>query len=401
MIAVGPSQSAARLRTYVNGVHQHTDVFDGYIPFIDFGRGVPFAADSAGQLWGGGSSIRSDLDVPVIVVNSETEVTSYYGVREDDSDRFRLWEVAGTSHVSVPRPEEAGTGRNWLSYRPVYDASIRHLHRWIADGVEPPRMPRVDVVPGAGETAAAARPQVARDDHGNAVGGIRLPDVEVPTARTAISGYGTRDAVRLPLRRGDGLRWREARRPVSGQRALSQGLAGGTRPGLGTRHGAPRGRPRHGGRSCGLGRAPGCRTGGTRHRRVNPPPPPAAVAIAVVGTHSYRHSTAWGQYCRESRRRAAAPRFLTAVVTLTADQLVPFSKSPHLEFIDAAEARGVILVVSGRGRTAAAPGHDMRRLYANRVRRGVREQSDRGARRPRCHCRILKLTRLAMRLKSP
>ncbi len=188
MIAVGPSQSAARLRTYINGVHQHTGVFDGYIPFVDFGRGVPFTADSAGQLWGGWSSIRSDLDVPVIVVNSETEVTSYYGVREDDSDRFRLWEIAGTSHVSVPRPEEADTGFNWLSYRPVYDASIRHLHRWITDGVEPPRMPRVEVVPGTGQTGAAARPQVVRDDHGNAVGGIRLPDVEVPTA--SHSGFG-------------------------------------------------------------------------------------------------------------------------------------------------------------------------------------------------------------------
>lgn len=188
LIAVGASQSAGRLRTYINGVHQHTGVFDGYIPFIDFGRGVAFASDLTGRRSGGGSSIRSDLDVPVIVVNSETEVTSYYGVREEDSDRFRLWEVAGTAHVTVPRPEEPDTGANWLSYGPVYDASIRHLHRWIADGVEPPRMPRVDVQPGGGETGVAARPQVVRDDHGNAVGGIRLPDIEVPTA--SHSGFG-------------------------------------------------------------------------------------------------------------------------------------------------------------------------------------------------------------------
>ena len=115
-------------------------------------------------------------------------MSSYYGVREEDSDRFRLWEVAGTAHVTVPRPEEPDTGGNWLSYGPVYDASIRHLHRWIADGVEPPRMPRVDVEPGGGETGLAARPQVVRDAHGNAVGGIRLPDIEVPTA--SHSGFG-------------------------------------------------------------------------------------------------------------------------------------------------------------------------------------------------------------------
>ena len=212
LIAVGASQSAARLRTYINGVHQHTGVFDGYIPFIDFGRGVAFASDRAGQRGGGGSSIRADLDVPVIVVNSETEVTSYYGVREEDSDRFRLWEVAGTAHVTVPRPEEPETGANWLSYGPVYDASIRHLHRWIADGVEPPRMPRVDVEPSGGETGVAARPQVVRDAHGNAYGrhtsaGHRGADSFAQRLRSAAAGH----AVRLPLRRGDGFRQRKTR----------------------------------------------------------------------------------------------------------------------------------------------------------------------------------------------
>jgi len=183
LIAAGASQSAARLRTYINGVHHLTGVFDGYLPFIDFGRPVPFASDLGGPRRGLGASVRTDLDVPVIVVNSETEVTSYYGVREADSDRFRLWEVAGTSHVSVPRPEQAASGSNWLSYSPVYNAAIRHLDRWITEGVAPPKMPLVEVKPGT------PRPEVVRDEHGNARGGIRLPDLEVPTA--SHSGFGT------------------------------------------------------------------------------------------------------------------------------------------------------------------------------------------------------------------
>ena len=184
LIAVGASQSAARLRSYINGVHPLTGVFDGYIPFIDFGRPVAFGSDLAGRRQGSPASIRADLDVPVIVVNSETEVTSYYGVREPDSARFRLWEVAGTSHVSVPRPAQpAEGGSNWMSYSPVYNAAIRHLHHWIKDGVEPPTMPRVEVNPGV------PRPDVVRDEHGNAVGGIRLPDIAVPTA--SHSGFGT------------------------------------------------------------------------------------------------------------------------------------------------------------------------------------------------------------------
>ena len=185
LIAAGASQSAARLRTYINGVQPLAGVFDGFLPYIDFGAIVPFASELGGGRRGRSlASIRADLDVPVIVVNSETELTSYYPVREPDSDRFRLWEVPGTAHVSVVRPEERTVdGSNWLSYSPVYEAAIRHVHRWIRDGVEPPRMPRVEM------KAGDDRPEVVRDEHGNALGGIRLPELEAPTA--SHSGFGT------------------------------------------------------------------------------------------------------------------------------------------------------------------------------------------------------------------
>ena len=185
LIAAGASQSAARLRTYINGVQPLEGAFDGFIPYIDFGSIVPFASERGGGRRGRSlASIRADLDVPVIVVNSETELPSYYTVREPDSDRFRLWEVPGTSHVSVVRPAERTVdGSNWLAYTPVYEAAIRHLHRWIRDGVEPPSMPRVEM------KAGDERPEVVRDEHGNGVGGIRLPDLEAPTA--SHSGFGT------------------------------------------------------------------------------------------------------------------------------------------------------------------------------------------------------------------
>lgn len=185
LIAVGASQSANRLRTYINGVHHIEKVFDGYIPFIDFGRVTPFASAIDGERRRSNrASIRADLDVPTIVVNSETEVPGYYGVREEDSDQFRYWEVAGTSHVSVPRPAEPSSGQNWLAYSPVYNAAIRHLHNWIKDGVAPPKMPRIEV------NSESQILEVVRDDHGNAVGGIRLPDLEAPSA--AHSGFGIR-----------------------------------------------------------------------------------------------------------------------------------------------------------------------------------------------------------------
>jgi hypothetical protein len=51
------------------------------------------------------------------------------------------------------------------------------MQRWAADDVAPPMQPRIEF---AGEPA-----QVVRDEHGLAVGGIRLPQVEAPLAKNS------------------------------------------------------------------------------------------------------------------------------------------------------------------------------------------------------------------------
>ena len=176
LVAAGASQSAGRLRTYINGVHPIESVFHGFIPYIDFGSTIPFASDFGERVRGSRRStlIRADLDAPVIVVNSETETLAYIGARQPDSSTFRFWEVAGTSHVSVTRGEERSDleSPNWLSFQPVYIASIRHMHHWLKDGTEPPKMPRI----------AIDEKSIERDEHGNALGGIRLPDFVVATS---------------------------------------------------------------------------------------------------------------------------------------------------------------------------------------------------------------------------
>ncbi len=179
LVAAGASQSAGRLRTYINGVHPIEKVFHGYIPYIDFGSTIPFESDFGEQRRGPRQStlIREDLDVPVLVVNSETETLAYMDARQPDTSTFRFWEVAGTSHVSVVRGEERPDldSPNWLSFQPVYTASLRHMHRWLADGVEPPKMPPIAM-------EAGDRKAIARDEYGNAKGGIRLPDFVVATS---------------------------------------------------------------------------------------------------------------------------------------------------------------------------------------------------------------------------
>lgn len=187
-IAAGASQSAGRLRTYINGVHPIEHVFDAFIPYIDFGGTIPFERDLAAPASRGSRQstlIRTDLGVPVIVVNSETETLAYVGARQPESYWFRFFEVAGTSHVSIPRGAAPPglAGANWMSFQPVYAAALRHMHTWLAEDAAPPSMPRIEIVGGT-------PPAIARDGNSNAKGGIRLPDLTVPTA--SHNGMGIR-----------------------------------------------------------------------------------------------------------------------------------------------------------------------------------------------------------------
>lgn len=179
LVAAGASQSASRLRTYINGVQPIEGVFDGFIPYIDFASPVSFEADKTGRRTRLSGRIREDLGVPVFVVNSETETMAYLGARQPETATFRFWEVPGTSHVSVAREAVATTpgmnSPNWLSYTPVYDAAVRHMHFWLSEGVLPPIMPPIEVSSGGS-------PAIVRDDRGNALGGIRLPEFDVASA---------------------------------------------------------------------------------------------------------------------------------------------------------------------------------------------------------------------------
>jgi hypothetical protein len=204
VVAMGSSQSAGRLATYVNAVHPLARAVDGFLLLIYFGSGTPlevgdevvnivnpsepFDASAALQ---GRNLIRDDLDVPVMVVNSELEAIACRPVRQPDTDRFRYWESAGTCHVSrqsmdlrapkyqrdfgaaLPMPPTV----NEISLIPLYDAALHHLHQWLTTGTAPPTAPLIEF--------AGDPPAVVRDEHGIARGGIRLPQVEAPIAQNS------------------------------------------------------------------------------------------------------------------------------------------------------------------------------------------------------------------------
>ncbi|HTO54686.1 MAG TPA: alpha/beta hydrolase domain-containing protein [Myxococcota bacterium] len=197
VVALGASQSAGRLATYLNAVQPLERALDGFILGIYFGTGSALEVGDAvvnlnllkpGQRLHGSHLLRDDLGVPVFVVNSELEAIACYPVRQRDTDTFRYWESAGTCHVSdqVTRERQKKLQRdgvkapplfegiNRIPIVPLYEAAFHHMQRWLTAGTPPPIQPKLEF--------AGDPPQPVRDTHGIAQGGIRLPQVEVPIA---------------------------------------------------------------------------------------------------------------------------------------------------------------------------------------------------------------------------
>jgi hypothetical protein len=219
LIAAGESQSAMYLITYINAVDPLAGVFDG---FFVHGRGaagarfdgVRFRPSSGGA--GGGmrdvpaEQIRADARVPVLVLQSETDVTALGGGRckQPDGPRVRLWEIAGAAHADTyiiiagarddgrlpverladlmkpTRELMMGQTESLINAGPqqhyVGEAALEALDRWVAGGASPPTAPRLEL---AADGAACVL-----DPLGNARGGVRSPWVDAPTA--VLSGLG-------------------------------------------------------------------------------------------------------------------------------------------------------------------------------------------------------------------
>lgn len=186
VVALGGSQSAMRLVSYANALHLRHRVVDGYALTVWEGRS-PDLMDGPISFGGARTVIRDDLEVPVMVVNSEFEALALHLAGAVDSRWIRYWEVAGTPHGVTKRsdlPNRRGWMPNTLRFNPVAESAIRHVRRWVVDGDPAPSFPRIEV-------EAGRPPRILRDAHGNALGGIRLPELEVPVAAYKGAATGT------------------------------------------------------------------------------------------------------------------------------------------------------------------------------------------------------------------
>jgi hypothetical protein len=188
VLAVGESQSAFALTTYYDGVQPLTLAFDGFLvhsrgstslPLVEAGK----PADLVGSI---GSPVhpifRDDLDAPVFEIQAESDVTGLLNsslARQPDSEKFRLWEVAGTAHADLhllggtAGSIDCGVPINNGPMHLVAKAALRGLDTWVRAGRLPPTAPRLELTDGA-------MADVRRDTDGIALGGLRTPPVDTP-----------------------------------------------------------------------------------------------------------------------------------------------------------------------------------------------------------------------------
>jgi hypothetical protein len=192
VLALGESQSAGRLVTYVNAVHPLVHVYDGYVIYSRFGTGAALSEAPLPQINAPTPTmIRTDLDVPVLVLEAETDALGHFPARQPDTNRYRLWELTGSAHfdqaglsataqdaalLGISQQSQAsrsacGYEINKLPSHYVVAASVARLDRWVRDGTPPPTAPPITIAPGTG---------IVRDETGHALGGIRSPWVDAP-----------------------------------------------------------------------------------------------------------------------------------------------------------------------------------------------------------------------------
>jgi hypothetical protein len=199
VLGTGTSQSCLRLVTYISRLAAADAVFDGYHPTT-----CPATAEIPDTL------------VPMVWGTSEWEA----GLQSrPDGPLLRVWEIAGTSHANWWEVRFQGAqgyrdgfaydGTTYFPYygwdeddagqygerRPLsnnvaparyaFRAAIADLNQWARDWRDH-RAGRLaaDQVHAAPAAARLERDGFAlrRDEHGNALGGVRLPALEVPVA---------------------------------------------------------------------------------------------------------------------------------------------------------------------------------------------------------------------------
>ncbi|MFC0433881.1 alpha/beta hydrolase domain-containing protein [Kutzneria buriramensis] len=199
LIADGESQSSLRMVTYANAIQPRQHLYDGFL--VHSRRAVVAPISQAPQADQPGLSTwtRTDLDVPVLTVQTETDVLApvdYFPATQPDNPEFRLWEIPGTSHLDAHQQQlgeieikrflpdapfpQCALPANDGQERYLMNSALARLDAWVRYGIAPPKADRIAI--------AGDPPAMLRDQYGNALGGIRTPALQAPAS--TLTGTG-------------------------------------------------------------------------------------------------------------------------------------------------------------------------------------------------------------------
>ncbi len=227
VIASGKSQSGRFLKTLLfngfNWMNGHR-VIDGMHIFVSGSGMLPILVSSPGPQSAGDASPnfanpefrgvhegpftvgeivaavekRGEIPPRILMVSSTTDFLSLRaslgrtGASGTDDQPLpasaRMYDIAGASHVVLPRAPECTLPLARLDWTPVSRATLVALERWLASNVPPPAsklMPLepttdADVLAAPKHLPSAVIQRPKRDADGNVLGGVRLPDMEAP-----------------------------------------------------------------------------------------------------------------------------------------------------------------------------------------------------------------------------
>lgn len=189
----GHSRSVGPVWQYMDSHHDRYRLDDGNPIYDGFFPETTRTASRMGPF--------PEVDVPTVLINSELEVEvviAEEGInyRRPDSDepgeQFRLYEVAGMPHnlswrhpllledldIASLAEERCANPLNNFPYNQTVSMALDHLLRWVGEGISPPRAERIALTGEPGEDGIA----IERDEHGNAIGGVRSTTLDVPVA---------------------------------------------------------------------------------------------------------------------------------------------------------------------------------------------------------------------------
>ena len=226
-LAAGKSQSGRYLKTFlVNGFNmiEGRRVFDGMhvfvsgagmLPIMQSGTGPQSSATGAPtfanpEFRGVNEDLLTIGDIikrvqgrgenppRMIMINTTTD---YFSLRASLSrtgasgtaeqpvpSPVRVYDIAGASHVVLTRAD-CDLPPAKLDWSPISRATLLHLDAWAAKGIAPPAnrfMPLEEsnnepsVLPAALHLPNAVILIPKRDEDGNSIGGVRLPDIQAP-----------------------------------------------------------------------------------------------------------------------------------------------------------------------------------------------------------------------------